>query len=86
MGVLVGGLEWLVDPQGTFTNIPPPASGGPIAVQDLGKDGYHSSPVQSHEAMEGSDCDSSSRVVSQSMLHAEESHVPLGFPAVTSNA
>ncbi len=25
MGVLVGGLEWLVDPQGRCTNIPPPA-------------------------------------------------------------
>ncbi len=83
--VLVGGLEWLVGPQGNSTNIPPPTSRGPTTGQELGAYRHYTSSASLHGAMEGSDGEGPHRVASQSTLQAEHQHVPLGGPPVLSH-
>ncbi len=48
MGVPVGGLEWLVDPWGISTNIPPPTSRGPTTGLKLSEQGHYTPPMGLH--------------------------------------
>ncbi len=86
MALLVGGLEWLVGAWGIMTNIPLPTSRGPVSGQELGICGHCSPPMNLHGPMEGSGTGSPSWVASQSALHTDDMHVPLGCPPISGHA
>ncbi len=82
VAVLVGGLEWLVGPQGTSPNIPPPTSRGPTTGQQFSIDGPYGPLIHIRSPREGSSTGSPSWVAPRSNAQAS----PMGDSSVAEDS